>query len=106
MVPIDESWFDGEIPDEIGPNVANEVDGGELCRLVMSSGTTAAPRLLHSAMKPSANAASRIRSPQHAELGQDRLHSGLSTNYGYSFCVTTLWLGRTICFAFDATRVS
>ena len=104
MIPVDESWFSGEMPSEIGPNLAPRADPGTLCRLIMSSGTTGRPKII--ALSYQAVGKRLISySIRTSTPGWDRIvcMPGLSTNYGYSFAITTLWLGRTICFAFDAT---
>jgi acyl-CoA synthetase (AMP-forming)/AMP-acid ligase II len=104
MIPVDELWFNSEPPDIMGPNFAQQLDGNSLCRLVLSSGTTGRPKIIALSF-----AAVRERlisySIRTSTPSWDRIVCavGLSTNYGYSFAITTLWLGRTICFAFDGT---
>jgi len=104
MIPVDETWFGGEMPDEIGPNLAVQADPKCLCRLILSSGTTGRPKII--ALSYEAVRERLISYSIRTSMPSwDRVvcTPGLSTNYGYSFAVTTLWLGRTICFAFDAT---
>jgi acyl-CoA synthetase (AMP-forming)/AMP-acid ligase II len=104
MIPVDDSWFNGDVPAETGPNVAAPQDPNRLCRLIMSSGTTGRPKIIaltyEAVCERLISYAIRTSTPSW-----DRVvcTPGLSTNYGYSFAITALWLGRTICFAFDQT---
>ena len=104
MIEVDETWFNGDTLNADGPNVAQELDGECLCRLVLSSGTTGRPKIIALSF-----AAVRERlisySIRTSAPSWDRVvcMPGLSTNYGYSFVVTTLWLGRTFCSPFDGT---
>ena len=104
MIVVDESWFNGEPPTMIGPNLAQQADPHSTCRLILSSGTTGTPKII--ALSYEAVQERLISySIRTSTPGWDRIvcTPGLSTNYGYSFAITTLWLGRTICFAFDGT---
>jgi long-chain acyl-CoA synthetase len=104
MIPVDDSWFNGEMPAVIPPRAAQPVGHDSTCRLILSSGTTGRPKII--ALSFAAvherliSYSIRVSTPSW-----DRVvcMPGLSTNYGYSFAITTLWLGRTICFAYDAT---
>ncbi len=99
---IDETWFkvDGALPAE---RPRAQVPASTSCRLVMSSGTTGQPKTIalsfQAAMERQVTYALRTATP-----GWERLvcMPGLSTNYGYSFAITTFYLGRTIGFAFEA----
>jgi acyl-coenzyme A synthetase/AMP-(fatty) acid ligase len=104
MIPVDESWFNGELSAVVGPGAVRKVDGDNICRLILSSGTTGRPKIIALSF-----AAVRERlvsySIRMSTPSWDRIvcMPGLTTNYGYSFAITTLWLGRTICFAYDTT---
>ena len=104
MIVVDESWFNGEPPTMIGHNLAQQADPHSTCRLILSSGTTGTPKII--ALSYEAVQERLISySIRTSTPGWDRIvcTPGLSTNYGYSFAIMTLWLGRTICFAFDST---
>ncbi|HEY1982847.1 MAG TPA: class I adenylate-forming enzyme family protein [Xanthobacteraceae bacterium] len=104
MIVIDDSWFNAEPPAAPGPNLAHDADPDSLCRLILSSGTTGTPKIIglsfEAVQERLISYSIRTSTPSW-----DRVvcTPGLSTNYGYSFAITTLWLGRTICFAFDDT---
>ncbi len=103
MIPVDETWFNATPETEPGPNLAQQRDGDGLCRLILSSGTTGRPKVIAlsfaAAQERLVSYSIRMSSPSW-----DRIvcMPGLSTNYGYSFAITTLWLGRTICFGYDS----
>jgi acyl-CoA synthetase (AMP-forming)/AMP-acid ligase II len=102
MIVVDESWFNGEPPSAAGANLAQRADPQRTCRLILSSGTTGTPKVI--ALSNQAVQERLISySIRTSTPSWDRIvcTPGLSTNYGYSFTITTLWLGRTICFAFD-----
>jgi acyl-coenzyme A synthetase/AMP-(fatty) acid ligase len=99
---VDETWFKstGALP---APRPRVEMPATALCRLVMSSGTTGVSKTIalsyQATMERQETYALRTSTP-----GWERLicMPGLSTNYGYSFAITTFYLGRTIGFAFEA----
>jgi acyl-coenzyme A synthetase/AMP-(fatty) acid ligase len=103
MIPVDESWFNGELPAAI-ERYSQPREGDQICRLIFSSGTTGRPKIIaltfEAVQERLISYSIRMSTPSW-----DRLvcMPGLSTNYGYCFAITTLWLGRTICFAYDAT---
>jgi acyl-coenzyme A synthetase/AMP-(fatty) acid ligase len=103
MIPVDESWFNGDAPATIERYSAPR-DGEQLCRLILSSGTTGRPKIIaltfEAVQERLISYSIRMSTPSW-----DRLvcMPGLSTNYGYCFAITALWLGRTVCFAYDAT---
>jgi long-chain acyl-CoA synthetase len=103
-IEVDETWFNGAPPEFTGPSFVPELDDECLCRLILSSGTTGRPKIIALSF-----AAVRERlisySIRTSTPSWDRVvcMPGLSTNYGYSFAVTTLWLGRTFCSPFDGT---
>jgi acyl-coenzyme A synthetase/AMP-(fatty) acid ligase len=104
MIIVDESWFNGEPTTAIGPNLAQQEDPHGMCRLILSSGTTGTPKII--ALSYEAVQERLISySIRTSTPSWDRIvcTPGLSTNYGYSFAIMTLWLGRTICFAFDGS---
>jgi acyl-coenzyme A synthetase/AMP-(fatty) acid ligase len=104
MIPVDEAWFTATASDLAEPARAQQTDSDGLCRLILSSGTTGRPKIIaltFGAVRERLISYSiRISTPSW-----DRVvcMPTLSTNYGYSFAITTLWLGRTICFSFDNT---
>ena len=102
MISVDESWFGGDFREVIELNLAQEADGDRPCRLILSSGTTGRPKII--ALSFTAVQERLISySVRMSTPSWDRLVCmlGLTTNYAYCFAITTLWLGRTICFAFD-----
>ncbi len=104
VVPVDESWFNGELPEVIPPRTVQPGSGDELCRLILSSGTTGRPKVIalsrEAVQERLVSYSIRMSTPSW-----DRLVCmlGLSTNYGFCFAVTALWLGRTVCFAYGGT---
>jgi acyl-coenzyme A synthetase/AMP-(fatty) acid ligase len=103
IVAVDESWFAEKAADEAIPNSALLRDEKAPCRLILSSGTTGKPKIISLSFD-----AVRERLYTYAirasNPGWDRLLCmlGISTNFGFSFTVTALWLGRTICYPFEA----
>ncbi|MGZ5801873.1 MAG: class I adenylate-forming enzyme family protein [Burkholderiaceae bacterium] len=101
-IVLDNSWFEDKTVAFSAPNVAITHDVSSDCRLILSSGTTGRPKIIGLSF-----AAVRERllsySIRTSSPSWDRLvcMPGLSTNYGFSFAITALWLGRTVCFAFD-----
>src|SRR4029078_4267211 len=95
MIPVDESWFNDTQPDVIGPNVAQQRDNQGLCGLVLSSGATGTPKIIgfsfDAVQEKVITYAVRMSTPSWERL---MCIPGLSTNYGYSFAITALWLGR------------
>ncbi len=104
IVTLDDSWFEGKDLLDAGPAPAAPWDDESPCRLILSSGTTGRPKTIalsyEAVQERLISYAIRVSTPSW-----DRLVCmlGISTNFGYSFAVTALWLGRTICFAYDAT---
>jgi acyl-coenzyme A synthetase/AMP-(fatty) acid ligase len=99
---VDEAWFNGDPPEIAGPNLAQQSEGKNLCRLILSSGTTGRPKII--ALSFAAVCERLVSySIRTSTPSWDRVVCmvGLSTNYGYSFAVTTLWLGRTLCFPYE-----
>jgi acyl-CoA synthetase (AMP-forming)/AMP-acid ligase II len=98
-IEIENTWFTDATP-EAAPGRRAEVDDAAICRYVLSSGTTGQPKIIglsFGAVKDRLiTYALRMSTPSW-----DRLvcMPGLSTNYGFSFTITALWLGRTVCFA-------
>ena len=76
-----------------------EVGPDEVSRVVYSSGTTGMPKAIALTRKAVAERVATyaicLSRPAWERIV---CVPGLSTNYGYSFAITTLWLGRTICF--------
>jgi acyl-coenzyme A synthetase/AMP-(fatty) acid ligase len=96
MILVDETWFSDPTTSAIVPAAVSDE---ALCRMVYSSGTTGQPKIIGVTRRAVAERietyAIRLSTPSW-----DRLlcMPGLSTNYGYSFTITALWLGRTILF--------
>lgn len=94
IIRIEDAWFedDCDFP-------AAEVDSDAIARLVLSSGTTGVPKIIaltrQAVAERVATYAVRLSKPSWERIV---CGPGLSTNYGYSFTITALWLGRTICF--------
>lgn len=103
-IAVDDSWFTDSNVDLGGAAAACAHDDGGLCRFILSSGTTGRAKIIGlsfgAVRERLISYAVRVSTPSW-----DRVvcMPGLSTNYGYSFAITTLWLGRTICFTFDTT---
>ena len=101
-VPVDDSWFNDK-DDADGRGVPPHHDG-MACRYILSSGTTGRAKVIalsYGAVRERLLSYSiRVSNPSWERLV---CMPGLSTNYGFSFAITTLWLGRTVCFSFDAT---
>src|SRR5262249_52093757 len=100
---IDNSWFeDREIEGPL-PNVALSIDETSPCRLVLSSGTTGRPKIIALSFaavnERCVSYAIRVSTPSWTTLV---CIPGLATNYGFSFMIMTLWLGRTICLPQDS----
>jgi acyl-coenzyme A synthetase/AMP-(fatty) acid ligase len=104
MIPIDDSWFNSEPSEVAGPNTTRQANPDSLCRLIMSSGTTGRPKIIalsyEAVCERLISYSIRTSTPSWERVV---CTPGLTTNYGYSFAITALWLGRTICFAFDQT---
>jgi acyl-coenzyme A synthetase/AMP-(fatty) acid ligase len=100
-ITVDDAWFNDA---DIDPAVAPAADDRDLCRFILSSGTTGRAKIIglsYAAVRERLiSYAVRVSTPSW-----DRVvcMPGLSTNYGYSFAITALWLGRTICFTYDTT---
>jgi long-chain acyl-CoA synthetase len=102
-IMVDDSWFtDKDAEVDRSPMSAADDDGP--CRFILSSGTTGRPKIIAlsfgSVRERLISYSIRASTPSW-----DRMvcEPGLATNYGYSFMVTTLWLGRTICFALETS---
>ncbi len=98
-IVLDDSWFK-DTTDDAAVHRAPPPDDTAICRYVLSSGTTGQPKIIglsFGAVKERLiTYALRTSTPSW-----DRLVCipGLSTNYGFSFAITALWLGRTVCFS-------
>ncbi len=104
LIAVDDLWFEAKDVDPTIPNAALDLPGDALCRLILSSGTTGWPKIIglsyEAVRERLVSYAIRTSTPSW-----DRLVCmlGLSTNFGYSFAITALWLGRTSCFSFDGS---
>jgi acyl-coenzyme A synthetase/AMP-(fatty) acid ligase len=104
VIVVEESWFNASSDTAVNP-VAVRPNGDSLCRLIFSSGTTGRPKIIGlsfaAADERLISYMIRVGTPSW-----DRLVClpGLSTNYGFSFTMTTLWLGHSICFAADTAK--
>jgi acyl-CoA synthetase (AMP-forming)/AMP-acid ligase II len=103
-IALDDSWFNDKDAGGEDRRGSPLHDDDMACRYILSSGTTGRPKVIgltYGAVRERLISYSiRVSAPSW-----DRLvcMPGLSTNYGFSFAITTLWLGRTVCFSFDAT---
>jgi acyl-coenzyme A synthetase/AMP-(fatty) acid ligase len=94
---VDDSWFVG--PPAAGGGGKGFANPSEVCRIMLSSGTTGeAKPLVFSAADIEARMiayALRLATP-----GWERMlcMPGLSTNFGFSFAIAALWLGRRVSF--------
>lgn len=99
---VEDDWFNDKDVDPSLPNAALACDENSLCRLVFSSGTTGKPKMIGLSFAAVAERlisySIRVSTPSWQTLV---CTLGLSTNYGFSFAMTTLWLGRTFCAALD-----
>jgi len=99
-VKVDDSWFksgSGELPlraSDVRPSP------DDVARYVLSSGTTGQAKVIsltfRSVQERLESYACRLASP-----GWERLVCipSLNTNYGYCFAITSVWLGKMVCFA-------
>jgi acyl-CoA synthetase (AMP-forming)/AMP-acid ligase II len=101
-IALDDTWFSDKTAGvEDGRGSPVHADDAA-CRYILSSGTTGRSKVIgltYGAVRERLISYSvRVSNPSW-----DRLvcMPGLSTNYGFSFAITALWLGRTICFAYD-----
>jgi acyl-CoA synthetase (AMP-forming)/AMP-acid ligase II len=101
-IPLEDSWFTDKAvnpEDSPPPSPPNEDAVG---RYILSAGASDRPDvtgLTFGAVKERlVTCALRTSTPNW-----DRLVCvpGLSTSYGFSFAITALWLGRTVCCAYD-----
>jgi acyl-coenzyme A synthetase/AMP-(fatty) acid ligase len=103
MIPVDESWFKGARGRAPHPTPRATLADEALSRLVFSSGTTGQPKIIglsRRAVKERLLSYSvRLSKPSWERIV---CMPGLSTNYGYSFTITALWLGRAVCFPIGA----
>ena len=103
VIAVEDSWFASTEVYSGFPNCALTRDRDSPCRLILSSGTTGRPKIIGLSFGALSERlisyAIRVSTPSW-----DRLVClpGLSTNYGFSFAMTALWLGRTVCFAYDS----
>ena len=101
-IVVEDDWFNGKDVDHSLPNAALACDENSLCRLILSSGTTGKPKMIGLSFAAVAERlisySIRVSTPSWQTLV---CTLGLSTNYGYSFAITALWLGRTFCSALD-----
>jgi acyl-coenzyme A synthetase/AMP-(fatty) acid ligase len=102
-IVVDDSWFTDKDA-EVDRSPMQAADDDRPCRYILSSGTTGRPKII--ALSFGAVRERLISYSIRASTPSwDRMvcEPGLATNYGYSFMVTTLWLGRTICFALETS---
>jgi acyl-CoA synthetase (AMP-forming)/AMP-acid ligase II len=94
VVSITDDWFTDKC--EFAPVT---VDPAAISRLVLSSGTTGLPKIIGITRRAVAERVATY-SVRLSRPAWERIVCvpGLSTNYGYSFAISTLWLGRAICF--------
>jgi acyl-coenzyme A synthetase/AMP-(fatty) acid ligase len=103
-VMLQESWFGGAEASTAASHAAVEHDPHSLSRLIFSSGTTGRPKII-GLSRDAVNERLISYAIRMSTPSWDRLVClpGLSTNYGFSFTITALWLGRTVCFGADVT---
>lgn len=93
---VDDGWFVGPALSDGGRGFANV---NAPCRIMLSSGTTGQPKaLVFSAADIETRLvayALRLGMPSWERM---LCMPGLSTNFGFSFAITALWLGRRVCF--------
>lgn len=101
-IVVEDDWFNDTNVDASLPNMALSCDENSLCRLIFSSGTTGKPKMIGLSFAALAERlisySIRVSTPSWQTLV---CTLGLSTNYGFSFAMTALWLGRTYCQALD-----
>jgi long-chain acyl-CoA synthetase len=105
-VVVDDGWFNDKAVAIEPARRPAPVEDAAPCRYILSSGTTGRPKIIgltYGAIRERLISYSiRVSTPSW-----DRMvcMPGLSTNYGYSFAITALWLGRTVCFTYDTTAI-
>ncbi len=103
-IALDDGWFNDKSFSVEDGRAAPRHDDNDASRFILSSGTTGRPKIIgltYGAVRERLISYSiRMSTPSW-----DRLvcMPGLSTNYGFSFAITALWLGRTVCFTYDTT---
>jgi acyl-CoA synthetase (AMP-forming)/AMP-acid ligase II len=103
-IALDDTWFNDRSINVEQNRESKARDDAAACRLILSSGTTGRPKIIglsYGAVRERLISYSiRVSTPSW-----DRLvcMPGLSTNYGFSFAITALWLGRTVCFSYGTT---
>jgi acyl-CoA synthetase (AMP-forming)/AMP-acid ligase II len=103
-IVLDDTWFAADPDPEEDSRRSPAHPDDAACRYILSSGTTGRPKIIllsYGAVRERLISYSiRVSTPSW-----DRLvcMPGLSTNYGFSFAITALWLGRTVCFSPDET---
>jgi acyl-coenzyme A synthetase/AMP-(fatty) acid ligase len=104
-IALDDTWFNDKTAN-VEAGHSRRHDDGAACRLILSSGTTGRPKVIgltFGAVRERLISYSiRVNTPSW-----DRLvcMPGIATNYGFSFAITALWLGRTVCFTYDTTAL-
>jgi long-chain acyl-CoA synthetase len=103
-IRVDDGWFTDKTIDLNGAAAVTDWADERPCRYILSSGTTGRAKIIclsYGAVRERLTSYSiRVSTPSW-----DRMVCvpGLSTNYGFSFVIMALWLGRTVCVAHDVT---
>jgi acyl-CoA synthetase (AMP-forming)/AMP-acid ligase II len=100
---VDESWFNAPAPTNLANYAAGFAGPDDLCRVMLSSGTTGYPKAIGFTVK---DVESRLVTygVRAGGAAWDRMLClpGLSTNFGYSFALMALAAGKAVCFASSA----
>ena len=101
---VEESWFkDPPVSKRSGPPRSYpKRDPEAIARIVLSSGTTGQAKAIslsyRSVQERLISYALRLSTPSWERLV---CIPGIVTNFGFCFVITTVWLGRMVCFASD-----